>query len=301
MATKKNGTITELGPNGKPIKETEYVEGKKHGIQTCYDPDGNPAKITTYENNVRIYEETYYKGQIVSKTAYLLGKKEGLCEQYENGIKVSETNYANGKKDGIETIFYPSGAVKGRFQYVIGKRQDYESYYENGMPIAIVKDGIDTRYCKDNGIPTTSAGFVNGEYEYKGYYITGVLGNYRRGNVDYFYEPNGKEISADEYHAVGLSSYVGYGNWQNPEITHEEYIKKRDEVAKERLKKYNEEKRMYGKAWTKPLIITVHEPDELPAPANQPEPLKLESPVQTTPKSETSKSSFFSKLLKKLT
>ena len=299
MASKKNGLIAELGPNGKPIKETEYVEGKKHGIQTCYDPDGNPAKITTYENNVRVYEETYYKGQIVSKTAYMLGKKEGLCVQYENGIKVSETNYANGKKDGLETIFYPSGAVKERLQYAVGKRGDYESYYENGMPSITVKDGIDTRYCKDNGIPTTSSGTVNGEYEYKEYYITGVLGNYRRGSIEHFYEPNGKEISREEFDAVGLSAYVGWGNWEKPEITHAEYIAKRDAVAKERLQKYNEEKRMFGQAWTKPLIITVHEPDVLPA--TEPETPALEVVEQPSTEPETPKLGFFGRLLKKLT
>ncbi len=301
MASKKNGTITELGPNGKPIKETEYVDGKKHGIQTCFDPDGNPAKITTYENNVRVYEETYYKGQIVSKTAYMLGKKEGMCEQFENGIKVSETNYANGKKDGLETTFYPSGAVKERIQYAIGKRTDYELYYENGMPNITVKDGVDTRYGKDNGIPTNSAGFVNGEYEYKEFYITGVVGMYRRGTIEHFYEPNGKEISREEFDAVGLSAYVGWDSWQKPEISHAEYIAKRDAAAKERLKSYNEEMRMYGQAWTKPLIITVHEPDTLPAPANQLESIKLDSKVQSTSEQEPPKLGFFSKLLKRLT
>lgn len=266
-AKKKNGLIQELGPNGEVLKSTEYVDGKKHGIQTCYGPDGSPNKITTYENNARVYEETYYKGKIVSKTSYYNGKKEGKCELFENGIKVSEANYANGKKDGIALSYHPNGQIASKYQYHNGKRdwKETEEYHQNGQPSKIVMRGedgniTDTMYKLDNGIPTV-------QYVYHddmmiktiGYYLNGVIGSIERGdrcdNAIYF-DPNGNQISHEEYYATGLCKHVGWGNWNYPLITEREYIAKRDEIAADRLSKRNSELREFGTAWTELLKIT---------------------------------------------
>jgi antitoxin component YwqK of YwqJK toxin-antitoxin module len=239
------------------MKETEYVEGKKHGTQTCFDPDGNPVKITTYENNVRVYEETYYKGQIVSKTSYFNGKKEGKCELFEKGIKVSEANYANGKKDGIETKFYPDGTVECSQHYENGKRGNYTSYHSNGNLRITEIDGIRTDYDK-SGIPITQSGFEGEKYFYKGYYGNGVVGQHRIGDDEHFYDPDGNEISHDEFWAAECEKFVGWrcDSTARPKFTEAMYITKRDAVAKKRMADYRQELRDFGTAWTKPLKIT---------------------------------------------
>ena len=306
MASKKNGLIQELGPNGQVIKETEYIEGKKHGVQTCYDPDGNPVKITTYENNVRVYEETYYKGLIVSKTPYFMGKKEGLVELFEKGVKVSETNYANGKKDGIERCFYADGSVESIMHYESGKKlEDYEHYYPNGQPCSIVKNAIRTGYGRDNGIPTMQTGFVNGIYFVKSFYASGVLGYYREGTEEHYYDPSGQEISNEEYFATELFNFVGdHGNGCFPIITQEEYIQKRDKEVNDRNILRQKEETLYGHAVTPQLSITknqanqrtiVKEQTEGKSSSNQY--CNVNQPVQLE---NTPKLGFFGKLIEKI-
>ena len=267
MASKKNGTIQELGPHGEVMKETEYVDGKKHGTQTCYDPDGNPVKITTFENNNRVYEETYYKGQLVSKTSYFNGKKEGKCELYENGVKTVETFYANGKKDGMETHYHPNGVVSARYQYHCGKRDftNREEYHSNGQPSKIVhrtEDGIitDTEYRMPTGIPT--AQYITRDdgtlVKSNHFYLSGVIGRteFPGDTADLYFDPKGNQISSDEFYSTQLSKHVGWGNWNYPEVTELDYVSRRDAEAATRRAKYQSELRDFGTAWTKPLKIT---------------------------------------------
>lgn len=255
MASKKNGTIQEFGINGELTKETEYVDGKKHGVQTCFDPDGNPAKKTRYENNNRVYEETFYKGAIVSKTSYFMGKKEGLCEQYENGVKVVETNYANGKKNGTETRFYPDGNVSEKTQYENGKKGDYERFFENGNVQIKVKDGIETRY-SENGFPISEYGGKSGVYEYKEFYLDGTVRFHTIGGKERFYDPSGREISSDEYYSAGLGNREGIVNDKGRPITQKEYLQRIKEAALKRKEQQKQELKAFGYSWTKPLEIT---------------------------------------------
>lgn len=323
MASKKNGLIQELGPHGEVMKETEYAEGKKHGTQTCYDPDGNPVKITTYENNVRVYEETYYKGQIVSKTSYFNGKKEGKCELYENGIKVSEANYANGKKDGIELTYHANGQVATKFQYQNGKRnwKAREEYHPNGQPSKIVTtvDGVitDTEYKMDNGVPT--AQYISREdgifIQSNHFYLNGKIGRIERANAEKysFFDPDGNKITSEEFYATELSNYVGWGNWNSPSITEEEFLERRRKAADEREATRRQEIRNYGVAWTKPLKITpvkakpcvvTQEPAvqlALPEPEVVRKVEPVEQPVHVVQyHPETPKLGFWGKLLEKL-
>lgn len=256
MATKKNGLIQELGPHGEVMKETEYVDGKKHGTQTCYDPDGNPVKITTYENNVRVYEECYYKGQLVSKTGYFNGKKEGICETFDNGIKVCEANYANGKRDGIELKFYKTGIIETRSYYNNGRRGNYETFNPNGTRSISWKDGVDTRY-DVNGIIMIEHCYDAAAQWDKEYYITGKLGIYVNNGETHYYDPAGNEITNEEFYAVKLHDYVGFSRTGTRcEITEQEYISRRDAVAAERQAKRQQELITFGVAFTKPLKIT---------------------------------------------
>lgn len=267
MATKKNGLIQELGPNGKIIKETEYVDGKKHGLQTCYDPDGNPVKITTYENNTRVYEETFYKGQIVSKIPYFNGKKEGNCVLFENGVKKSETAYANGKKDGIEIIYHPNGVIEAQKLFHNGKldNTDLHEYHKNGNPSRTIVKNADgtitnTEYRLDNGIPTVQ--YVSNEdgifIKSTHFYLSGVIGKIERPgqNNTEFFDPNGNKISSAEYWATGLENYVGWGNWNYPAITELDFIARRDAEAASRMAKRRNEMKDFGVAFTEPLKIT---------------------------------------------
>ena len=297
------------------MKETEYVEGKKHGLQTCYDPDGNPVKITTYENNIRVYEDTFYKGQIVSKTGYFNGKKEGLCELFEKGVKFKETNYANGKKDGLEVIYYPSGSLKSKVYYENGKSGDSEYYYSNGNLQSSDKNGLCTAY-DSNGIPLFQTQNENEKYIYKGFYQNGNVGYCRINNEEHFYDPEGHEISRDEYRSTDMDLFVdsGRGNGRAA-ITQAEYVTKRDKIARERITAYRKEIREFGRAWTKPLEITEYQKQPIDVKqvvdktkassiheeqvCNDANPIEC-SPVDTTFCPEQPKIGFWRKLLTKL-
>lgn len=290
MSTKKTGLIQELGPHGEVMKETEYIDGKKHGIQTCYDPDGNPVKITTYENNVRVYEETFYKGQLVSKTPYFNGKKEGICEQFYNGHKITETQYSNGKKDGIEITYHSNGKIAKKSIYHNGKKDwnNREEYHPNGNPSMIVKKdeyGIitTTSYQTDSGVPSTQSltredgSFIKTNL----FYRHGIIGQVEQNRESLYFDPAGNQITSDEFYSTHLSDHVGWARIDT-EITEDEFIKRRNDVVRKRLAAYNDEMAHFGTAWTKPLKITpVNSSKPIAIASSEPEYLSLQNPEHT--------------------
>jgi antitoxin component YwqK of YwqJK toxin-antitoxin module len=119
-------------------------------------------------------------GQVLSKTLFLNGKKEGKCFRfypnghpaavlryrknnpegnqkyyYRNGTLRSELNYKNGNYHGLQLLYYPNGKMKSEFHFVDGEREGEERrWYENGelhiqaryknnQPIGVAKEWFD--------------------------------------------------------------------------------------------------------------------------------------------------------------
>jgi len=157
MATKKNGLIQETNSDGKVVKETEWLDGKKHGWENTYDIEGKFVKRTQYENGNKILEEEYYKGLITKRTPFANGKKEGVAVEYDNGVKILETTYANGKKDGDVREYYPgTGVLKSEQIYINGKRDLSfgKSYYPSGNREVTKSKTEEVHYELDNDKPT---------------------------------------------------------------------------------------------------------------------------------------------------
>jgi hypothetical protein len=71
-------------------------------------------------------------GQLLLKTTYVNGKKDGLEEwYYENGQLDSQVTYVNGKKEGLQE-YYHDGQLDREVPYVNGEREGMTLYYEKG-------------------------------------------------------------------------------------------------------------------------------------------------------------------------
>ena len=153
----KNGLIEEKDLNGKVIKSTEWLDGKKNGWETTYDADGNFVKRIQYASGKKVIEDEYYKGLLSKHTPIANGKKEGIVVEYQNGVKILETTYANGKKDGTIFEYYPdTGRLKSEKKYINGKRNfQYEkSYYPSGNFRLDKDESYEVHYLVDNNIPS---------------------------------------------------------------------------------------------------------------------------------------------------
>lgn len=94
----KNGKLSGLRTvyftDGKVAQETHYVEGLKDGICKIYSDKGVLLEQTVYQkgqyNGPAIFRDP--SGAVVSQGNFVLGKKEGVWEFYEQGKLVKKRN-----------------------------------------------------------------------------------------------------------------------------------------------------------------------------------------------------------------
>jgi antitoxin component YwqK of YwqJK toxin-antitoxin module len=115
--TPYTGTVRDHYPNGQPIQEDSFVDGKAQGRQTKW-----------YEN-----------GSKRSEKLLVDGKLDGLATVwYANGRKFTEWHYADGKLDGRSVEYRSDGYKRLEELHVAGTRRErieYE-YYEGGSLMA---------------------------------------------------------------------------------------------------------------------------------------------------------------------
>ena len=122
-------------PNGS-TKEFTLKNGKLNGTYRMYDDNG-PSFTENYVNGVMHGLELTYSlsvpYQIMSKTEYVNGKKEGKSYFYnsDDGLLSVITTYNNDIKQE-EKIFYKSGNLKELTKYDNGEMESILMYYESG-------------------------------------------------------------------------------------------------------------------------------------------------------------------------
>ncbi len=211
----KNGLIEEKNLDGKVVKTTEWLEGKKNGWETTYDVDGNFVKRIQYVSGNKVVEDEYYKGLLSKHTPFANGKKEGIVVEYQNGVKISETTYANGKKDGPILEYFPdTGRLKSEKKYINGKRyfQYEKSYYPSGNFLLDKDDLYEVHYLVDNNIPSYKR-YLEGLSVAKEdtYYTNGRVcwtKIYKPTYKDVYFDLEGNEIDFESY--LKLCDYVNF-------------------------------------------------------------------------------------------
>jgi antitoxin component YwqK of YwqJK toxin-antitoxin module len=140
----KVGEWIDSSDNGQIISKKNYI------VDTLYNPNyrqqwSSENSFSQEEINKLLQEEQiqgfeilhgqwiqyYSNGQIMEKTNYLNGVKDGESIQYhENGQIMEKTNYLNGIQEGESIRYYSNGQIQSK----INRYGEWiEQYDENGI------------------------------------------------------------------------------------------------------------------------------------------------------------------------
>ncbi len=152
MNFSQNGNLaysTMFHPSGKKMAYGKYIKEQKDSVWTYFDD----------------------KGALISREAYLTGKKNGKeIVYFPDGVMSEERNYKMGIQDGLFKLYFDKQTVKGEGNYVNGIMEGKNAYYyPNGVAAA-------TGYYK-NGNKTGPWIYKNseGKVKEKELYKNGVL------------------------------------------------------------------------------------------------------------------------------
>ena len=119
----REGSWTELHPNGHVKNVTGYVNGLKEGQSVEIDNRGQLLERFTYHNGKLDGPYTKYnRTRIKEVKNYKNGLLEGKVEIfYDNAKVMEESYYKNGKRDGIAKWFDEDGKISIEYTYVEGE------------------------------------------------------------------------------------------------------------------------------------------------------------------------------------
>ncbi len=119
----REGSWTELHPNGHVKNVTGYVNGLKEGQSVEIDNRGQLLERFTYHNDKLDGPYTKYnRSRIKEIKNYKNGLLEGKVEIfYDNAKVMEESYYKNGKRDGIAKWYDQEGNVTIEYTYVDGE------------------------------------------------------------------------------------------------------------------------------------------------------------------------------------
>ncbi len=180
----KDGSYSQLYPNGKVRKEITYKNDKQDGpCKAYYDNDSLKESYTYKENKVDgTYLSFFRNGQPDEKYHYIDGKKNGDCEDYyETGGLYRKSNFANDKEDGLTTFYDHNGKAYGWITYKEGKAIAVKYIDPDGKVILEKEDrkGItpfdyyDSYGSRRSHIPMDEKGNAQGKASY--YFTSGIL------------------------------------------------------------------------------------------------------------------------------
>lgn len=119
----REGSWTELHPNGHVKNVTGYVDGVKEGQSVEIDNRGQLLERFTYHNGELGGSYTKYnRTRIKEVKNYKNGLLEGKVEIfYDNAKVMEESYYKNGKRDGIAKWYDQEGNITIEYTYVDGE------------------------------------------------------------------------------------------------------------------------------------------------------------------------------------
>jgi len=119
----REGSWTELHPNGHVKNITGYVHGLKEGQSIEIDNKGQALEKFTYHNGELAGTYTKYNRSRIKETKeYKNGMLEGKVEVfYDNAKLMEESYYKNGKRDGVAKWYDQEGNLSIEYTYVDGE------------------------------------------------------------------------------------------------------------------------------------------------------------------------------------
>ena len=170
----KQGRWQKNYPNGNPMYEGYYKDGKPTGEWTRYYEGGQvKAKIEYDQNSDSAFTVLFDQwGKRIAEGVYLDEKKEGKWIFFSDHVKISEENYKKGLKHWISRTYYPTGEVLEETEWQNGRQEgNYRLLFHNGKPYLQCKysDG------KRNGLCLSY--FQNGRVEMEAWYSNNLRQN----------------------------------------------------------------------------------------------------------------------------
>lgn len=149
VSGKREGTLTEWGPNGKKAREGDWKNNQESGRWTAWQPTGD-----------KYWEATYSEGRIVGKRVAWMSGRVVLEETYDGQGELAEmVQYHD---DGTLT-------VRGRFLH--GKRHGTWTHWDEAGAVVAVGEWRDGKPW--SGMVATpvagDAGYIGGLTEFKKY------------------------------------------------------------------------------------------------------------------------------------
>ena len=149
--TGKNRTYhTILGVTSEQI--WSYRDGLRDGVRKT-STNGNVVSKTIYKDGEKDGLDEMFKedGQLIWRKNYKDGEQHGLEEvYYKNGQLISKVNFISGNKDGLEESYQENGYLVSRVNFKGGKEDGLKEFYRNGQLITrtcITENVIDWSYC----------------------------------------------------------------------------------------------------------------------------------------------------------
>ena len=122
MAMAQKGIIT---PNGKLLREVNYIGDLKVGEEKCYYDNGKLAALAIYNKNGEkdgLYQEWNKDGVIVFEGEFKNGLRHGkLNKYYDNGKPKILQTFVDDKLNGVKKAYDAKGNVI-ETKYDMGKK-----------------------------------------------------------------------------------------------------------------------------------------------------------------------------------
>lgn len=104
-----SGTLRASHPDGTPMVEGRFVDGKPEGTWTRWHPDGRLLSTVTYVNGVPQGEQVKY---------------------HRNGVVAERQTFDGGRAEGQHTTWYENGQIREQGQYQAGQRHGTWRWYD---------------------------------------------------------------------------------------------------------------------------------------------------------------------------
>jgi hypothetical protein len=151
-----SGTLRVTYPDGTPMLEGQFVDGKREGTWTRWHPDGRLKSKVSYLRGVPHGEwlEYHRSGMIAERRTFDSGRAEGPATAWhENGQIREQGTWAAGQRHGTWTWFDEQGRLLREERWNAGARIGPIAMFEPGAEPAVERERerratVDGRYSR---------------------------------------------------------------------------------------------------------------------------------------------------------
>ncbi|MFV0266127.1 MAG: toxin-antitoxin system YwqK family antitoxin [Draconibacterium sp.] len=178
----RQGLWKKTQPNGRPVYEGPFKDGKPVGEWKRYHPGGQVKALIEYRGDTAHTQLFDVWRKKLAEGDFLNEKKTGVWSVFKENQKVADEEYRNGVKDGVSHRYYDTGEVMEESYWENDVQEgDYQVFFKTGEPYMQCKMQNNMR----NGLFLVY--FENGQQE-----VVGAYKNNLRHDEWKYYDEDGK-------------------------------------------------------------------------------------------------------------